>query len=391
MTAHRWYVGLDIGSSTVAVATATHDAAGQVALAGCEVLPSAGVVRGEVVDAAALEQVLAAALRRVAERTGAPVERVALSVSGLHLRRVTAAAEQRTPRAVRVEADMLEALHRRALRDPRVAGVVLASVPRGCTVDGFPVVDPLAGLYGHVVRVKMEAYSIPTSYVDTRARILARLGAEVDLLMPRAMAAAEAALPASVREQGALLIDLGGTTTDVAVYLDGQIRELFSMPIGVRSVATLGRGVTPVASGARGYPAPRTVPGGGMVDLFHRIRQRLDDLDLGWRLAGGAVLAGGGAGIDGVLGAAQRGLRIPVRLARPGGPRFSDTRTTGAVGLVLAQARLRPLEPAPEGVFGMDETLPDEFEEVEPEPPRPGLWPALGRWLREFVPLGGTD
>src|SRR5690606_35382584 len=256
MTAHRWYVGLDIGSSTVAVATATHDAAGQVALAGCEVLPSAGVVRGEVVDAAALEQVLAAALRRVAERTGAPVERVALSDSGLYLRRVTAAAEQRTPRAVCVEADMLEALHRRALRDPRVAGVVLASVPRGCTVDGFPVVDPLAGLYGHVVRVKMEVYSIPTSYVDTRARILARLGAEVDLLMPRAMAAADAALPASVREQGALLIDLGGTTTDVAVYLDGQIRELFSMPIGVRSVATLGRGVTPVASGARGYPAP---------------------------------------------------------------------------------------------------------------------------------------
>ena len=81
-----------------------------------------------------------------------------------------------------------------------------------------------------------------------------------------------------------------------------------------------------------------------MVDLFHRIRQRLDDLDLGWRLAGGAVLAGGGAGIDGVLGAAQRGLRIPVRLARPGGPRFSDTRTTGAVGLVLAQARLTPRE-----------------------------------------------
>lgn len=391
MTAQRWLVGLDIGSSTVSIAVATYDAGGAPAVVGCEVLPSAGVARGEVVDAAALQRVLTAALGRVSERLGAPVEEVALTVSGLHLRRVPAAAEQRTPQAVLLDADLLAALQRRALRDPRVAGVVLASVPGGCTVDGFPVADPLAGLYGQVVRVEVEVYTIPTSYVDTRARLLAGLGATVDLLMPRAMAAAEVALPPSERERGALVIDLGGTTTDIAVYLDGEVRELFSVPLGARSVETMRRDLAVTAAYSQQRAAPRVAPGGHLVDLFHRIRQRLDDLDLGWRMAGGAVLVGGGAGEVGALGAAQRGLRMPVRLGRPAGPRFSDPRVAAAVGLALAQARLRPVTPAAAEVFGMDEPPPDEREAVGPEPMRPGLLPALGRWLREFVPLGGSD
>ncbi|MDI3339175.1 MAG: hypothetical protein QJR03_01450 [Sphaerobacter sp.] len=369
MTATSWYVGLDIGSSTVAVAAAAPGAGGRAGVVGCEVLPSAGVVRGEVTDPVALEGAVGAALARVAAHLGGPVAQVALSVSGLHVRRTPVVAEQRNRRIVRLDADRLAALHRQALRDASGDGVVVASVMRGCRIDGLPVADPLAGLYGQVFHLSAEVYRIPASYVDARARILARLGATVDLLLPRAMAAAEAALAPSERHRGAVLIDLGGATTDVAVYLDGQVRELFAIPLGARAADR----------------APTS-----LVALFHRIRQRLDDRDLGRRIAGG-VLVGGGAYAAGVRGAAQRGLRVPVRVGAPAAPLFADPRFATAVGLALAQARLRPIDPVDLGTLAAEPAPPVALDDEDPAPERPGWLPALGRWLREFVPLGGSE
>lgn len=133
-----------------------------------------------------------------------------------------------------------------------------------------------------------------------------------------------------------------------------------------------------------------------LVELFRRIRQRLDDLELGQRLTAGAIIAGGGARHPDLLAAARRGLRLPVRLGLPtadiGVSPLTDPALTGLVGVVLAQARHWPPSADPAdapdaSVEEADDASPDAYAEAT----RPGVWPTLSRWLREFVPIGDSE
>lgn len=413
MAVQDWHVGLDIGSTTITAVAAVRDPAGRLTLVASESAASVGVALGEVTNRGALSRQLALVLGRLEEQTGAAFDRVALSIPGLQLRKVTAAAEGQWPDGAQVEAHMIDAVRRRALRDSGELGVVVAAGPCACLVDGFPVSDPLAGIYCRTLQVDVPAYLVPMPYIDEQARLLAELGVSVDLLMPRAMAVAEATcVPSDDRPSDVVVIDVGGTSTDVVVYLDGAVHTLFSLPVGVRSAAAMASPVatrrrtvahhaaSPAVSwsraGAAEWPGHATMATHPLVELFRRIRQRLDDLELGQRLTAGAIIAGGGARHPDLLAAARRGLRLPVRLGLPtadiGVSPLTDPALTGLVGVVLAQARHWPPSADPAdapdaSVEEADDASPDAYAEAT----RPGVWPTLSRWLREFVPIGDSE
>jgi len=417
VTARAWYVGLDLGPRTFTAAAAVRGAGGDVAALGSESVTGAGIDRGRIVDAAALRRSVEALLTRVTDRLDAEIASVALTIPGSPCRRVAASAERRFGTPNWIDSVTVQELRLQTLRVPAAAGTVLAS-RSWARVDGrrWPDSEPVG--WGQRLRVDTEAWVVTPDYIAGYARMLAQLGFELDLLMPRVAAAAAVALHRTEMERGALAIDVGETETDVAAYAGGVLRALFNLPHGfaTRPELSTERSLNPSRSTVpgRGRATPRglaygrpystmaalngavrgaenaTVTDAGPLtstpaNLFRQIRRRLEELELQRFVRGGLVLIGDGARRPDTLAAAVDVLGLPARVGRPlgweGGRGCADPALTAAIGLVLTQAQMHP-----------DDEPPRTAPRAQPVPvparashERVG---GLGRWLREFVPAG---
>ncbi len=415
------FVGLDIGSTTITAAAAEQVDKGTLALLGFEIAPSSDTATGRIENPAALTGALQRVLARMNRSTGQPVERVALAIPGIHIKAISSSAERRWETVEPVAADLIEELRRHALHGPNAAGPVLASVLVAYETDGRRTTEPPVGQPARSLRVEVETYVSPTSYVSQLAQVLTGIGVTPDVLVPRALASAEAVLHESERRQSVAVIDIGGTSTDIAVFLNGQLHDLFSFPVGGRAITNdisavlgmpfpsaeqlkrtgftnqRGSGAAPTARrnggkevlDARTMEFAREIAEARLLQVFTRIRQRLDERDLGRQISAGAVVTGGGARVAGLEQIARRALDMPVRIgtARTGegcaaanGPEAAT-----AVGVVSVQAWFCPAEDTGQAGGQPPEQPPVEEPQAQE---RTGKGPAFARWLREFVPLG---
>lgn len=421
MTPPSRFVGLDIGSTTITAVAAEQVDRGTLTLLGFEIAPSSDTATGRIQHPAALTGALQRVLTRMHRSTGHPVERVALAIPGINIEAIASSAERRWETVEPVEADLIEELRRHALHGPSVSGPVLASVPIAYETDGRRTTEPPVGQPARSLRVKVQTYVLPARYVSQLAEVLTGLGVTPDVLVPRALAAAEAVLHEDERHQSVLVIDIGGTSTDIAVFLKGQLHDLFSFPVGSRAItndicAVLGlpfpsaeqlkragftdrrgagntlavrRSAVNAPIDARTIEFAREIAEARLLQVFTRIRQRLNEQDLARRLSAGAVVTGGGARVAGLERIARRALDMPVRIgtARTGNGHAAANgpEAAVAVGVVSVQAWFGPLEHS--GHTG--EQPPEQPPVEEPQgQERTGRGPALARWLREFVPLG---
>lgn len=415
------FVGLDIGSTTITAAAAKQVDRGTLELLGFEIAPSSETATGRIKNPATLSGALQRVLARMSRSTGHPVDRVALAIPGINIEAISSSAERRWDTIERVEADQIEELRRHALHGPNAAGPVLASVLLAYETDGRRTTEPPVGQPARSLRVEVQTYIAPESYLSQLAQVLNGLGVTPDVLVPRALASAEAVLDESERRQSVVVIDIGGTSTDIAVFLNGQLYDLFSFPVGSRAITNdistvLGlpfptaeqlkragfsdqrgtgtalaarKGATKEGIDARTMEFAREIAEARLLQVFTRIRQRLDERDLGRRISAGAVVTGGGARVAGLEPIAARALDMPARIgtARTGnGPTAANgPEAAAAVGVVSVQAWLCPAE----DTGSADEQPPEPPPVEEPQAQeRTGKGPALTRWLREFVPLG---
>jgi len=224
------------------------------------------------------------------------------------------------------------------------------------------------------------------------------------------LASASAVLSDDEKEIGVALIDIGGGTTDIIVYVDGAVVHTSVIPIGginfTNDVATGLR--TPVAEAERikikygcaatrmvdedetievpsvGGRPPRTLPRHVLCDIiepraeeiFAACRHVIDETGFGDMLAAGAVVTGGTTLLDGMPELAEQVLGLPVRRGAPSGIGGlidvvrSPSYATG-VGLVKYGAdRLRVLSERPD-------------EDDLDAPVRSGIGSRIGQWFRE--------
>lgn len=420
VTSPSRFVGLDIGSTTIAAAAAEQIDRGTLALLGFEIAPSSQAASGRIENPTALASTLERVLARIARATGQPVERVGLAIPGLNINTMYSSAERRWNTVERVAADHVEELRRQALHGPSAAGPVLASVPLAYETDGQRTTEPPVGQPARTLRVEVQTFVSPAEYVSQLVQLLAGIGVTPDVLVPRALAAAEAVLHESERRQSVVVIDIGGTSTEIAVFLHGHLRDLFSFPVGSRAItndiATVLGLPFPTAEqikragftdhrrasaspamrqganeplDARTFEFAREIADARLLQVFTRIRQRLNERDIGGRISSGAVVTGGGARVAGLESIARRALDMPVRI---GTARTGDTHAAAngpeaavAVGVVSVQAWLCPVEQTGPATEQPPVMPPVEETQVQE---RAGKGPAFARWLREFVPLG---
>ena len=378
--ATRTFVGLDIGTTKISCIIADQNGTGELRVVGVGNAPSEGLRRGVVVD---LDKTVASITRAVesAERmAGVEVKGVHAGIAGDHIRSINSrgviAVSRKDNEIAPADVDrVVDAA--KAIAIP-VDREIIHVIPQEFIVDDQDGIKDPVGMSG--VRLEAEVHIITGAVTSAKniCRAIQRAEIKVYDLVLEPLASSLAVLDDDERDLGVVLLDIGGGTTDVAVFHEGSIRHTAIIPFGGANVTSdIAIGLrTPIDKAeaikiqhgsalASLGPADEMlgVPGvGGRADreisrhvLASMIEPRMEEIfalankevrknHFAELLGGGVVLTGGTSLLPGVAELAEQVFEMPVRLGVPRGlgglsANVADPRFSTGVGLVLQAAR----------------------------------------------------
>ncbi|HCM82905.1 MAG: Cell division protein ftsA [Microgenomates group bacterium GW2011_GWC1_43_11] len=238
MARDRIISGIDIGTSKITTLVASVEEDGELRIIGVATTTSHGIRKGQIVNIEEATSAISDSLEAAERMAGTSVGKTFLSVGGAHIASlnshgVVAVAEpdrEITPNDVKRVIDAAKAISLPSSRD------ILHVVPRGFIVDGQEgIVDPV-NMTG--VRLEVETHMITGGSIAIRnlLKCIEDLGVEVGGLVFAGLAAAYASLSDTEKELGVVLVDVGGGTTDIAIYVDGALSYSSVIPIGAINI-----------------------------------------------------------------------------------------------------------------------------------------------------------
>lgn len=346
--------GMDIGTSHVRVIVGEIIIDGSVNIIGVGTSPSEGLKKGVIVD---LDKTVEAIMRAVeeAERmVGASIPSAFIGIVGSHVglvnsRGVVAVAGE--------DKEITEEDVERVLQAARVIALppdreIIDVLPREFIVDGYDGIRDPVGMVG--VRLEVDAMIITGMITSIRnlIRCVNRAGLAIDGLVLNSLANAEVCLSRDEKELGVVLLDIGGGTTDVAVFQHGNLKSVAVIPVGgdyiTNDIAVGLRTPLLVAEKFKlehGVAIASFVPDGACVELQHiagREARKVQTRELamiieprvaeilqiaadelrraGFRepLPAGVVLTGGVSMLRGAVELAEQIFDSSARIAQPG-------------------------------------------------------------------------
>jgi len=368
---------IDVGTTKVCTIMGDIDEKHNARILGVGVAASQGLTKGMVVNLNEARESIRDSVRRAERTAGYKVESAYVGVTGRHISSVNqkgAIAIARNDKLVKPE-DLRRVLEVARSVEVPTGQKVLHVIPRAYSVDGQEGVKNPVGMHGFRLDVETHIITAAVTSIQNLTKCIRSIGIEIEDLILEPLASAEAVLAPEERVDGVLLADIGGSTTDVAVFKDNSICHTSILPVGGYQITrdiSIGLGLTQEAAEdikkKYGNVSPianaeavedRTIKVGQQTisqkDLSEIIRARVDELirlivmelpekDYAHFIPSGLVLTGGGANLSGIVDMAHEITRFPVRLGTPVNlPGVSDTlydpAYATAVGLMLWHTR----------------------------------------------------
>lgn len=232
--------GIDVGSSKIATLIASVGEDDRINLIGVAATNSKGVKKGQVVDIEEAVEAITESVESAERMAGYSVSSAFVSMGGpqiesLNSHAVVAVAQ---PEGEIREGDILrvnDAARAIALPSSRE---ILHVIPRTFTVDGQEGIRDPIGMTG--IRLETDTHIITgaTTAMRNLAKCVSMVGVDVEELVFSGMASAQAVLTETEKELGVVLVDVGGETTDIVIYVDGAIAYSAVIPLGGRHVTS---------------------------------------------------------------------------------------------------------------------------------------------------------
>lgn len=398
MARDRTISSVDVGSSKVTTLIASMGDEDMVNVLGVSTVPSRGLRKGQVVNiedaTASISQSLEAAERMAGTTVGSAFVGIGGNhITSLNSHGVVAVADPEKEITRQDMARVIDAA--RAVQLPS-SREVLHVLPRGYIVDGQEgIVDPV-GMTG--VRLEVDTHLVTggATAIRNHHKCVEELGVDIAGMVFGGLASSYASLSDTEKELGVILIDIGGGTTDVAIYIEGALSYSSVIPIGAMNITKdIAAGLrislesaekikvalsqtpkTPMLPEEESETTPKKKPGDTKddeIDLSHLglpeemrtvskktlidgiVRPRLNEIftmvgleikrsGFGGMTPSGIVVTGGGALTVGAVEAARRNLAMPVHIGVPGKisgliDEITSPAYTTSVGLLLYGAK----------------------------------------------------
>jgi cell division protein FtsA len=339
-------VGLEIGTSKVCAVVGEVNGEGALNIIGVGQARSRGVRKGEVIDTSQAEEDVRNAIVEAEQMADVEIRSVHLAVSGGHVRGFTNRGVHPVVSADReiCEDDIEDVVkNARAINLP-AENTVVHAVRQNFVVDGQEGISDPTGMLGSRLEVDVHVVHGNLNRLQNPARLVKGLQLEVDSVVFAGLASSLALLSSEQKELGALVIDLGGGTTDYAVYVDGVIKHTGVLAVGGDHVSNdlayglkvpLGRAeqlkLDHGSAVVEGEPTELVLPGGvGMprrtLNRSHLLRimsMRLEEIlqlvaadiqDSGFadRIRTGVFLCGGGSRIPRIAELTEQVFGMPA-------------------------------------------------------------------------------
>lgn len=352
MKKKRVITGIDVGTTKICVVLVQTDGDTYQVL-GKGWSPSRGMKKGVVVNLSEAIDGIKAALEQAEQSSQTVVESAFVSVGGVYTRGVNSAGrtEVRNRTGEITQDDISRAVaEARSFELPREYEIIHV-LTRSFQVDGQEgIVNPL-GMSGKQLAVRLHVVLNASAIVQNIVNAVNKAGVVVEAVVMQQLASAEAVLTADEKELGAIVVDIGGGTTDVAVYSHGSISHSEVLPLGADLITKdLAIGLKVPLQEAEQLKKtqasvfPESVPeeevlevtkvGTGSRQAVQRQRiceivqargeemlasvaEALNRIKLSRELLTGVVLTGGGALLDGLCNRAEQIFDMPVRIGYP--------------------------------------------------------------------------
>lgn len=389
--------GLDIGTTKTAVIIASVVKDGPIDIVGFGVAPSFGLRKGVVTDLEETVKSIESAMENAERMAGQHVSHAFVGITGEHIR------SQNSHGIIAVSGDDHEVVPvdvRRVVDASTIISLpaerqLVHTLPREYAVDGQNGITDPVGMSGARLEVDTHIVTAGTSFVANVLKCVHRAGIEPGGVIFEPLAAGAAVLLPEERNAGVVLLDIGGGTTDVAVYWGGGVYHTWTVPVGgniitndialglktsfgeaesikqLYGTADLSKDLgdetfeVKALSGRTTRSAAkhflRQIIVARMTEIFKLVRSNLAENCPPEVMLAELVLTGGGAQLNGIDALASDLFDLPARIGLPihvGGltDAIKHPAYSVAVGLVLFGARTegatQPAKTNGKGVWG---------------------------------------
>jgi cell division protein FtsA len=344
-------VGIDIGTTKTCTLIARVEPNQNLCILGVGIEPSQGIKKGTITDLNAATQSITRSVEKAQRSAGLEITSALVSLAGSHVASVNSRGVVGISGGVIDEEDIARALDAaQAIAIPHNRQIIHI-IQRGFIVDGQEGIHAPVGMHGYRMEVEAHIITAAQATVENLRQAVQAAGVEVTQFVLNPLASGEVVLTDSEREMGVAVCDIGGGTTDLAIYIDGDVWHTIVLGLGGNHVTNdIAHGLRLPVSQAEeikrqyghalsaevgqdetftirpfGEEAPIIVSRqelayiieARMEEIFELILQEIKRSGYDGLLPAGIVLTGGASLLPGTKTLATKIFNLPVRIARP--------------------------------------------------------------------------
>ncbi|MEW6284641.1 MAG: cell division protein FtsA [Chloroflexota bacterium] len=344
-------VGIDVGTTKVCTLVGRVEDDKSIRILGVGIEPSDGIRKGVIVDLAAASQAITRSVKKAESTSGMEITSALVSIAGAHVSSVNSRG------AAAVNGNVIEQYDiERALEQAQAVAIpydreIIHVIQRGFSVDGQDGIRNPKGMHGYRLEVEAHIITASAASVDNLRQCVGAAGVEVQQFVLNPLASAETVLTEQERQMGVAVCDIGGGTTDLAIYVNGDVWHTMVLAVGGNHVTQdIAHGLRlPLAQaedvkkqqghavraevGAEEYFSIRPfgeerpvqinrkelaeIIEARVEEIFALTLQEIKRSGYDGLLPAGMVLTGGASALPGIKRLASRVLNMPVRTAQP--------------------------------------------------------------------------
>ncbi len=233
MSEGKIIVGLDIGTTKVACIVGQKAENGKIEILGYGKTVSTGVRRGVVTNIFDTVEAIKTAVQQASDQSGVEINRVSVGIAGQHIKSLQhRGVLMRDNHETEITEAELERLRNDTFKINMTPGEEIIDVIRQDTyVDGELAGNPV-GMLGNKIEANFHVIIGQTSAAKNIIKCIQSAGLEMDYMILEPIASAQAVLDEEEKDAGVVLVDIGGGTTDIAIFKDKKIQHTAVIPFG---------------------------------------------------------------------------------------------------------------------------------------------------------------